>query len=82
MENHKQNNDISSLKDYLDTVLRLSEKKFSYDRRPDAFLIRWGGLIVNAVKAYGDLIKNEELEDLRKDVDELKQLVNNKVTIR
>ena len=55
MENQKQNSDVSSLKGYLDNVLRVSDKKFSYDRRPDSQLIRWGGLIVKAVKAYGEL---------------------------
>ena len=76
MENQKQNSDVSSLKGYLDTVLSVSKKKFSYDRRPDSQLIRWGGLIVKAVKVYGELIKNEELEELRQEIDQIKAEMN------
>jgi hypothetical protein len=70
--------DNSSLKGYLDTVLRVSEKKFKYEKKGDPLRIKWGILIVNCVKAYSELIKNEELEDLRKEVDELKTVVKQK----
>jgi hypothetical protein len=67
-----ESNGVSSLKRYLDTVLRVSEKKFSYNQKRDSQRIKWGRLIVNCVRAYAELIKNEELAQLRMDVDEIK----------
>ena len=67
-----EKNDNSKLKGYLDGVLRVSEKKFSYEQKADSNRIRWGNLIVKCVKAYGELVKNEELEELRKEIDQIK----------
>ena len=73
-----EKNDNSKLKGYLDTVLRVSETKFNYAQKADTNRIRWGNLIVKCVKAYSDLIKNEELETLREEVDQIKEELKNK----
>ena len=79
MENLKKNKNNQSLKDCLDTVLRVSEQKFSYEKKADSSRLGWGRLIVHCVKTYSELLKNEELEQLRKEVDELKEIVGQKV---
>ena len=71
----------SELKGYLDTVLKVSTEKFKYERKLDASRLGWGRLIVQCVKVYGELIKTEEMEALRHDVEELKELVNSKVIV-
>jgi len=73
-----EKNDNSRLKGYLDSVLRVSEQKFNSFNKGDPLRIKWGRLIVQTIKVYGELIKNEELEDLRKEVDELKTVVKQK----
>ena len=73
-----EKNDNSKLKGYLDGVLRVSETKFNYAQKADTNRIRWGNLIVKCVKAYSDLIKNEELETLREDVDQIKEELKNR----
>ena len=73
-----EKNDNSKLKCYLDGVLRVSEKKFNYVQKADSNRIRWGNLIVKCVKAYAELIKNEELEDLRLEIDQIKEELKNK----
>lgn len=78
MDNLNKKTDNSNLKRKLDTVLRVSEQKFSYEKKADSSRIRWGRLIVQCVKTYSDLIKIEELEDLRQEVEELKKEVMKK----
>ena len=73
-----EKNDNSKLKGYLDGVLSVSETKFNYAQKADSNRIRWGNLIVKCVKAYGELIKNEELEDLRLEIDQIKEELKNK----
>jgi len=78
VENLNEKTGNSELKGYLDSVLLVSEKKFNFEKKSDSSRIRWGRLIVQAVKTYGELIKIEEIEDLRKEVDELKTVVKQK----
>ena len=77
-ENLFEKNDNSRLKTILDTVLRVSEKKFSYNKKSDSSRIKWGRLIIQSVKVYGELVRNEELEELSKEVEELKAEVRSK----
>ena len=47
---------------HLDTVLKVSEKKFKTSSRENSERIRWGNLIIKAVHEYGYLLKSDELE--------------------
>ena len=47
---------------HLDTVLKISEKKFKTNSRENSERIRWGNLIIKAVHEYGYLLKSEEIE--------------------
>jgi len=77
-ENLLEKNDNSKLKSILDTVLSVSEKKFCYEKKSDSSRIKWGRLIIQSVKVYGELVRNEELEELSKEVEELKAEVRSK----
>jgi hypothetical protein len=75
MEGLNEKNDNSRLKSYLDSVLKVSEKKFNYDRKPDSNRIKWGRLIVNAVQAYGKLLELDELETMKEDIEKIKEKI-------
>lgn len=62
----------------LDTVLKVSEKKFKIEQKKDCTRLKWGRLLVQTVQAYGKLLETEELE-LR--VEELEKIVREGVVI-
>lgn len=47
---------------HLDSVLKVSQKKFKTSSRENTERIRWGNLIIKAVHEYGFLLKSDELE--------------------
>ena len=47
---------------HLDSVLKVSQKKFKSFSRENNERIRWGSLIIKAVHEYGYLLKSDELE--------------------
>ena len=73
-----EKNDNSKLKGYLDSVLRVSEQKFNAFNKVDPLRIKWGRLIVQSVKAYAELIQVDEIEELREEVDQIKEELKNK----
>ena len=66
----------STLKQYLDAILKVADKKYKYNNKPDEIRIKWGKLIVQTIKVYGELVKNEELDELRVSIDEIKERLN------
>lgn len=47
---------------HLDSVLKVSQKKFKTESRENSERIRWGSLIIKAVHEYGFLLKSDEIE--------------------
>ena len=78
MGNLNKKKDNSRLKSVLDSVLRVAEKKFSYEKKADSCRIRWGRLIIQAVGMYAELIKLSEIADLAQELDDLKVVVKQK----
>ena len=65
----------TSLFQYLDDILSVSQKKFKADRKKDCSRLKWGGLMVRAIQAYGKLLETVQLDKLMKEIEEIKQHV-------
>lgn len=59
----------------LNSVLVVSQKKFKMEQKKDYSRLKWGGLIVRAVQAYGKLLEVHELEQMAKDIEQIKEKV-------
>ena len=81
MENDEKMNpekDRNKLFSYLDTVLSVSHEKFKLKRgRGNHTLkrMKWGRLLKDCVLAYGKLLEVHELEQMAKDIEEIKKKV-------
>lgn len=54
----------TSLFKYLDRVIELSDKKIHLNGNADRLKQGWARVLVQAIGAYGSLLKDVELEDL------------------
>ena len=63
----------------LSNVIVTSQEKFKIERgKSDRSRIKWGGLIVRAVQAYGKLLETVQLDELAKDIEEIKKEIRHK----
>jgi hypothetical protein len=63
---------------HLEDVITVSHKKCTYERGNRDFLkLGWGRLMVQAIGAYGDLMRDKDLEDLAKEIEEIKKVLEN-----
>ena len=59
---------------YLDDVIGLSHKKVTAKRgNSDGQKQGWARILITGISAYGDLLKDTELDELSKEVDEIKR---------
>lgn len=72
MDAEKRRKDLFT---YLDKILRLSEEKFETDRKRQDLRLKWGRLMVQAIVAYGKLLETVQLDDLMKEIEQIKQHV-------
>lgn len=70
----------TTLKRCLDQVLSVSLKKFKMKQAKNSDRQSWGRLIVQAVKAYSDLIDSEQIEKIEADIQQIKEKIGMKET--
>ena len=74
MEKCVENNDRTKLFGYLDTVLYLSHKKIVVERgNSDRLKQGWARVLISAVSTYGLLLKDVELDDLKVEIEAIKE---------
>jgi len=62
----------------LDSVLRVSEEKFKVNNKKDETRLKWGRLIVNCISAYGKLLETVQLDEMMREIQEIKEHVGMK----
>jgi hypothetical protein len=60
---------------YLDNVIAVSQTKFKMEKAPKDDRQAWGRIIVSAVQAYGKILNDEDLEEVKQRIEVLEQTV-------
>lgn len=80
MESLDATNRRKRLFHYLDDVLRLSQRKFNYERTDSAARLSYGRLLVSTVDSYRKLLDSVQIEDFAKEVQLIKEKIGAKET--
>ncbi|MDR2203733.1 MAG: hypothetical protein LBE76_05495 [Nitrososphaerota archaeon] len=75
--NQKQNNHRARLFNELDNVIAVSSKKLTLNGNSDRAKLGYGRLLISAISVYGSLLKDVELEQLKSEVETLKETLSN-----
>ena len=63
---------------YLDDVISISHKKVTAERgNADNAKQGWSRVLISAISTYGDLLKDVELDDLKREIEEIKEALKN-----
>ena len=60
---------------YLDNVIAVSQTKFKMEKAPNDDRQAWGRIIVSAVQAYGKILSEEDLEEVKERLEVLEKAV-------
>jgi hypothetical protein len=71
MENQKQTKRRTKLFGYLDAVIRVSDEKINSKGNADRQKQGWARVLVSAVSAYGQILKDVELEEIMERLEKL-----------
>jgi hypothetical protein len=71
MENQKQKKRRTKLFGYLDAVIRVSDEKINSKGNADRQKQGWARVLVSAVSAYGQILKDVELEEIMERLEKL-----------
>ena len=75
-EKRSENNRRESLFQYLNDVLALAHKKITIPRgNSDKAKQGWARVLVSAVCAYGSLLKDADLDQLRMEIEQIKEKI-------
>jgi hypothetical protein len=73
MEKCSTDNRRETLFSKLDTVIDISHKKITAERgNSDGQKQAWSRVLISAISAYGNILKDSELDDLKADIELIK----------
>ena len=76
MEKRSTNNPRDKLFSCLDDVIDLSHKKVTAERgNADSQKQAWARVLISAISTYGFLLKDVELDELKLEVEEIKEVL-------
>jgi hypothetical protein len=76
MEKCAETNDRKRLFGYLDDIIALSHGKATTERgNKDQSKQGWARVLISAIATYGDLLKDVELDDLKQEIEEIKEVL-------
>ena len=62
----------------LKDILEVSQKKFLINNKPDKERRAWARVSITAIQAYGKLLETHQLDQLAKDIEEIKKEIRQK----
>ncbi len=77
MEKCSTDNRREGLFSKLDDVIELSHKKVTTERgNSDPLKQAWSRVLISAIATYGNILKDSELDDLKLEIEQIKEAIN------